>query len=408
MRGTVSRMQMCVRRLSRAFTCPPATLGSAILGTVYLSFMFSAMAGPFLPHYFGEKLSMVGSSSFYGFFALANLIVAYNPTHVALQWWLMIASAAFLGVSASFLWISQASYLTQLSVLYSKFLDIPKVSSVGFFNGLFYSIFKFSGITGNLISSIVLGYFTWSTTTLFAFYSLLSFSGTALLCFVPTLPPAPLDDDDDDVTEATRLLHPATPLSTLRSLVTLAIDPRMLVLAPTMILNGIQQAFLSGEFTSNFIRESLGSASIGYVFVLVGLVSVTSSFVFGKLADRFGPLCGQLVCFSVLLAAYLLCYVAHVTKCDGHWSLVLVVAVLLSMGDCSSSTLVNVVLGQEFPSDTVNAFSVFRVYHAGGTSFSFFYFPSLSFHGRLVLLGVWIVLSVASYMVYYTRFRRVQ
>ncbi|RQM24311.1 hypothetical protein B5M09_006826 [Aphanomyces astaci] len=188
-------------------------------------------------------------------FALANLVVALNPTNVVLQWGIMLPTAVLGGVAASFLWISQASYLTRLSVLYSQFKRVPAIASVGLFNGIFLS----------------------STVNLFWIYTATSVAGTALLCLIPDLPlqaAAPLP------TEYTKLLEPDSAVATMRSLAALAMD--------RCIYPFIR--FLSGEFTSNVVRESLGSAAIGTVFAVVGLVSVSSSFVFGKLADKYNLL----------------------------------------------------------------------------------------------------------------------
>ena len=61
---------------------------------------------------------------------------------------------------------------------------------------------------------------------------------------------------------------------------------RMVVLAPLMLFNGIQQGFTSSEFTTNFIRESLGEASIGYVMAVFGATNVLFSIGIGRLADK--------------------------------------------------------------------------------------------------------------------------
>ncbi|CAK4144729.1 unnamed protein product [Aphanomyces euteiches] len=426
-------------------------LGNVVLGTNYFTFMAASIAGPLIPcklRHINRVISLVHrplwrkmddggqfhllvrnpwrisrlNLSCSGFFALANLVVASNPTDVPLQWGVMMPMSVISGTSAAFLWICQASYLTHLSVIYSKLNGMPKVASVGYFNGLFFSIYRVSSITGNAISSIVLGYLAWyvhgiwnsvaqtrvrSTSTLFVIYATISFLGASLLFFVPTLPPLVAEEELELLKEHQPIIVPDMPQSTMQALFSLALDRRMLLLAPAMILNGIQQGFMTGEFTSNIIRESLGSPSIGTVFVLVGFTAVYSSYAFGKLADRYGPLWGQLVCFAVLLGAYILSYLAPVTKCDGQWGLNLLLAVLIGMGDASSLTLVNVVLGQEFPTDSVNAFSIFRVYHAGGSSFSFLFFPSLSFHGRLIFLIASVVVSAVTFLWYYLRYRAV-
>ncbi|KAG9412685.1 hypothetical protein AC1031_015591 [Aphanomyces cochlioides] len=58
---------------------------------------------------------------------------------------------------------------------------------MGHFNGIFFSIFNLSSIAGNLTSSLVLGTFDWSNTSLFVIYIVLGLSGTALFFFLPSL-----------------------------------------------------------------------------------------------------------------------------------------------------------------------------------------------------------------------------
>jgi hypothetical protein len=61
---------------------------------------------------------------------------------------------------------------------------------------------------------------------------------------------------------------------------------RILMLTPLLLFNGIQQSFVSGEFTANFIRPSLGQAAIGNVMAVWGFVNVLACFGFGRLAQR--------------------------------------------------------------------------------------------------------------------------
>ncbi|RHY96103.1 hypothetical protein DYB37_007370 [Aphanomyces astaci] len=172
----------------------------------------------------------------------------------------------------------KATYLTQLSVLYAEFKHEPVVSSMGLFNGVFYSIFRMSAISGNLISSLVLGYFVWPAESLFVMYTVIGLSGAALMLMLPSTTKVSVTDD----TELAKLVQ--TPS------VAPGNEPsrrgRMVVLAPVFVLNGLQQGFATGEFTSNFIRESVGGASIGYVMALYGGCNVVSSYGFGKLADK--------------------------------------------------------------------------------------------------------------------------
>ncbi|RHY08636.1 hypothetical protein DYB25_009028 [Aphanomyces astaci] len=265
-------------------------------------------------------------------FAFANLIVALYPTKTSLHWWVMIPAALLLGVFASVLWIAQASYLTRLSVIYAQYMNVPAVSSMGTFNGSFYAFYKMSRITGNLLSSFVLG----STASLFAVYTGISVAGSVLMATLPDLV-HPVGDESTALLKAAELpIESSSAATTLRALWDIAKDRRMVVLIPVWLLSGLQLGFVSGEFTVHFIRQSLGSASIGYVMATFGVVNVVCSFWFGKLADKIGLFFAQMVGFGSLFVAYALCMWSDVVKCDGQWTLVLGIAVLLSVAHVCS------------------------------------------------------------------------
>ncbi|RHY12203.1 hypothetical protein DYB36_003400 [Aphanomyces astaci] len=265
-------------------------------------------------------------------FAFANLIVALYPTKTSLHWWVMIPAALLLGVFASVLWIAQASYLTRLSVIYAQYMNVPAVSSMGTFNGSFYAFYKMSRITGNLLSSFVLG----STASLFAVYTGISVAGSVLMATLPDLV-HPAGDESTALLKAAELpIESSSAATTLRALWDIAKDRRMVVLIPVWLLSGLQLGFVSGEFTVHFIRQSLGSASIGYVMATFGVVNVVCSFWFGKLADKIGLFFAQMVGFGSLFVAYALCMWSDVVKCDGQWTLVLGIAVLLSVAHVCS------------------------------------------------------------------------
>ncbi|KAF0695139.1 Aste57867_14036 [Aphanomyces stellatus] len=382
-----------------------SALGSTMLGVAYLAFMLSALFGAIVPLTLGDRASLVGSSLSFSLYGLVNLVVASNPSNLRLHWAIMLPAGFISGVASSVAWITQASYLTKLGATYASLTHMPHPSSaLGLFNGLFFSIYNMSGIAGNLISSFVLGYLQWPTTILFLVYIVLALCGTTLLCFLPpasaipsssTLPP----------TETSKLV--TTPSKTLKSLWSLALDSRMIALAPLMVFHGLQQSFVTGEFTAHVIRPSLGGANIGLVMAVFGSVNVVLSFGVGKLADAIGPFWLQLCGFTAAFVAYSLCLWTSIAPCDGQWALVLATAVLLSLVEATTTTLVNVVLGSEFASDVTHAFSLFRVYHAGSASVSFLLFQFLSFQARVLLLLVVAGLATASFVVFMRRRQKI-
>ncbi|OQR96047.1 hypothetical protein THRCLA_07392 [Thraustotheca clavata] len=342
-------------------------LGTVVLGTNYLVFALSSIAGPVVPSLFGEKASMVVGSLAYIAFALANFIVVFYPNQTTMHWFVMITSATLSGISASFLWISQGSYLTTLSVHYAEYMDIPETNAMGLFNGIFFAIFRSSQILGNLISSFVLGTLGWPASTLFLIYSVISFAGTLLLLtsIEPQDPLSPI------IGESAKLLqqnHQLSIIQTIQSVFTLAIDKRMLTLTPLLLFNGMQQGFVSSEFTSTVVRQSLGRASIGNIMAVFGIVNVLSSFGFGRLADKIGTFSAQVFGFTILFAAY--------------------------------RGIMVVILGKDFAHESLNAFSLFRIYHAAAASMSFYFLGTLSFFGRLVLLAFFLVASIVMFGVH--------
>ncbi|KAF0714567.1 hypothetical protein AaE_011541, partial [Aphanomyces astaci] len=265
-----------------------------MLGLAYLSFTVCSFGASYGPLAFGEKASMVASSLSYSLYGLVNLIVALYPTYTRLHWYLMVPLSVLSGVSSSVIWISQASYLTALSGHYAQLQHLVSPgSALGLFNGIFFAGYNASQIAGNLISFAVLGALQWyctPTTALFAVYMVLSLLGSFLLTLLPKVVAATQDTTNDVTTqvETSKLLkadYYFAPSKSLNALWLVACDRRMVLLGPVMIFHGLQQGFVTGEFTAHVIRESLGSASIGIVMAVYGVVNVMSAFAFGKIAD---------------------------------------------------------------------------------------------------------------------------
>jgi hypothetical protein len=64
--------------------------------------------------------------------------------------------------------------------------------------------------------------------------------------------------------------------------------PKVLLLIPLTIFNGIEQAFAVGVYTKAFVGCGLGIPSIGFVMTSFGVSNATFSLVFGPLIKLFG------------------------------------------------------------------------------------------------------------------------
>jgi MFS family permease len=83
-------------------------------------------------------------------------------------------------------------------------------------------------------------------------------------------------------------MNPKTGLQLILATTTQMKHPYQLLLIPITIFSGLEQGFLSTDFTQAFITCSWGVHNVGYVLICYGAVDAILSISFGPVVRRFG------------------------------------------------------------------------------------------------------------------------
>eukprot|EP01061_Rhynchopus_euleeides_P026345 TRINITY_DN4309_c0_g2_i1.p1 TRINITY_DN4309_c0_g2~~TRINITY_DN4309_c0_g2_i1.p1 ORF type:complete len:516 (+),score=163.79 TRINITY_DN4309_c0_g2_i1:71-1618(+) len=354
-----------------------SNVGSVAIGILYAVFTLCCLVGPYIVEYLGAKWSIATAFLIFSFFCGANFAVALWPDTTALQWGALVPSSALVGVAASFLWTAQGAYVTINANKYAQSLNMDKEAVLGTFYGIFFGFFQATQISGNLAASLLLDKAGWSHSALMLFY--LCFAGGGTLFSVVMIPNVS-DVDDDYVSEDEEVTSDhSSVLEVKRSLrdsiagmVGIWRDPRMSLLIPVILYTGMEQGFMWGSFTANWVKPSLGTEKIGYVMAAFGACDVVGSVIFGRLSDVVGRF--PIITFGALCQLSVVVYLHQLSvgDCDEKWAALLVSAGLWGFGDAVWNTQLSCILGEVFVDRKEDAFSNMKLWQSLATSIIFF------------------------------------
>lgn len=245
-------------------------LGSISLSTIYVGLVVSCLfSPPYLLNRLGCKLTLILSMSMYSMYMLINFIP---------KWYSMIPGSIILGFAAAPLWAAKCTYLTETGVRYAELnFESPNVVIVRFF-GIFFMIVHLGQIFGNLISSYLLslgfnpkldqvvdgvettcGHFYSATNNLSEqarkrltrpeARSTLSVYGVYFCCTIVAILIVTMFLNQLKKDCVLKKEKPRFKLEMLQKTLQHLKKPRHLLLIPLTIFNGMEQAFIAGEFT---------------------------------------------------------------------------------------------------------------------------------------------------------------
>ena len=157
-------------------TSANARVGSISLGILYGVNAFSCVV---VPNLIGPgRLLSVKASLFLGAVTYGLFVASY----VHLITLILYVSSAVLGIGAAFLWIAEGSFVTATANDFEYEFLLPFNSELGYFNGLFWSIFQFNQFLGNLLAALLFQ-FDVHNQVIFAILTAVCFVGCLLfLC----------------------------------------------------------------------------------------------------------------------------------------------------------------------------------------------------------------------------------
>ncbi|XP_058526643.1 protein unc-93 homolog A isoform X1 [Ochotona princeps] len=388
-----------------------AGLGVATLGTLYGGVLLSSLClPPILIRSLGCKWTIAVSMCGYVAFSLGNFYAS---------WYTLIPTSILLGLGAAPLWSAQSSYLTVLGHAHAEKTGRLSKDVVNQYFGLFFLIFQSSGVWGNLISSLVLGQTptqepvpeeqlascgardclmaTTSTNStqppsqglIYTLLGIYTGSGVLAVLLVALF----LEPIDNEQSKRGGEKAPAV-WSTLLSTIGLFRDRRLCLLSLLPLYSGLQQGFLSGEYTRSYITCALGIRFVGYVMICFSATDALCSMLYGKVSQ----FTGRMAIYALGAVAHVSCILALLlwSPHPSQHALFFVFAALWGLADAVWQTQNSALYGVLFEKHKEAAFASYRLCEALGFVVAFGYSTALCVSVKLyVLLGVLTVSMVA-------------
>uniref|UniRef100_A0A182TP89 UNC93-like protein n=1 Tax=Anopheles melas TaxID=34690 RepID=A0A182TP89_9DIPT len=162
-----------------------------------------------------------------------------------------------------------------------------------------------------------------------------------------------------------------------------------LLLIPITAFIGIEQAFITADFTKSFVACGLGISYIGYAMISFGLANAVAAACTPYITKHLGR--RLLILVTCLFHAALIVFMLLWTPTDEYYKYSIIVA-CWGLADGVWLIQINSLSGVLFPGKEEAAFSNFRLWEACGSVIMYSassFFPT--FHKLLFVLGVMIV-----------------
>ncbi|KAK4478577.1 hypothetical protein RD792_014063 [Penstemon davidsonii] len=364
-------------------------LGTISLGILYLSFTFFSMVASLVVRKLGSKNALILGTTGYWLFTAANLKAS---------WYTMVPTSLFLGFAASIIWVGQGTYLTSLAQTHANDYNLHEGTVIGKFNGEFWGMFAGHQLIGNLITLVILkdekGGSTSGTTLLFILFLFSLTIGMILMCFLTKR------NGKEEVLQNSPISFSSSVVSSLKSMLNLLLDIRILLVIPLIAYSGLQQAFVWAEYTKEIVKPSLGERGVGGAMAVYGVFDAISSLAAGRLTSGLSSITiivsgGALIQLIVLV--WLLLGYSVTTGVLGKF-LPLLIGALWGIGDGVFNTQLSALLGLLFKHDLEGAFAQLKLWQSATIAVVFFISTSISLQTMLVIMLVVLCISVAGFL----------
>ena len=168
------------------------------------------------------------------------------------------------------------------------------------------------------------------------------------------------------------------------------------LLIPITIWIGIEQAFISAEFTQAYVSCTLGIALVGYVMILYGIVNAICSVIFGWLMKFIGRI--AIIIFGALVHGSVVVMLLFWSPDQSDRAKFYIVSALWGIGDAVWQTQLNGLYGTLFRRNKEAAFSNYRLWESLGFVIAFAYSKSLCVDVKLYIMIVVLVIGMIGYI----------
>ncbi|KAK8969686.1 UNC93-like protein 3 [Platanthera guangdongensis] len=360
-------------------------LGTTSIGILYLSFTFFSVFASLVVRWLGSKNALVLGTTGYFLFIASNL----KPS-----WYTMVPASLYLGFTASIIWVGQGTYLTSAARSHAKDLRLHEGAVIGSFNGEFWGFFASTQVIGNLISLLLLtngsdGGSPTGKSLLFTVFLGCILLGALLMCFLSKR------DENEDVLPSHTLVG-----SLVKSVIAPLLETRVLLIIPLIAYSGLQQAFVSAEFTKKIIEPALGVSGVGGAMAVFGATDAIGSLLAGRFTSGLASVTIIVSVGSFLHISILLWLLFGYSLTSGVSSsiLPLVMVAIWGVGDGVFNTQLNALLGMLFKRDTEAAFAQLKTWQSAAIAVVFFLSPAIGLQAMVILMIVALCIAMAGFL----------
>ncbi|KAM8952964.1 protein unc-93 homolog A-like [Pelodytes ibericus] len=389
-------------------------LGVASLSIMYGSLTISSMFLPaILMKKLGSKWTIVASMGCYISFTLGNFYASW-PT--------LISTSILLGIGGAPLWAAKSAYITEIGSKAAQLTGKAIKDVVNQYFGIFFFICQTCRIWGNLISSLVFhltpdagdsldglnhsvcgaghcptdsltsGNVTGPEPSKTVLYTLLgAYTGCGIIAilmisiFLDTIS-SENESQEKETQSICSLLF-----ATFKQLK----DKRQCLLIILTVFSGLEQGFITGDYTRDYVTCAIGIRMVGFVIICFGVPNAICSAVFGKLSEYTGRISlfilGAVINIGCIIA--LLVWRPHADQIV--WFFVL--SGVWGISDAVWQTQLSSLYGVLFEKNKEAAFANFCLWESIGFVIAFGYSTALCVYMKLYILLCVIVLGIAMY-----------
>lgn len=399
------------------------------LGTVAFSstFLATIACSAFLPPIVIRNLGCKST--------IAASLASSIPYMVAQFWpsfYSMIPTAVLVGFGSSLLWISQSMYVTVVSRAYSLVNKKPPQGIAVRMFGAFYTVSNLCQVWGNLISSLVLStddslrnnttnaseicgaYYTPAVKTetphpqpsrekiyivAGVYLGCIALAVSIVLLFVDSL--SRYQDALEQVSDVNK-----SAARQLSNILGMWKQPKLLLMIPLPVLNGIVHAFVTADYTASYVSCALGVQYVGYVMICYGLSQSLASLITQKIVKYFGNFAVLSYCVGFLVPVFALLLIWKPNTQELYMYFIIVSLI----GFCKGiwGVQIKALFGNLFPGQEESSFSNYTIWECVGLMAAFAYSAYAITWLKIAIIYVVMVAAIAGFIAVETINRRIR
>ncbi|KAK3100118.1 hypothetical protein FSP39_015016 [Pinctada imbricata] len=383
-------------------------LGIISLSCLYAFIILSSIMAPTILKHVGIKISLIVSWVSHCLYTLSN----FYPT-----FWTLIPTSVLLGLISGPMWTSQSVYISTNAYLLAERTNKDPMPILSRMNGIFFTLYELTQITGNLLSSLVLKEGLGNETTtdnssltcgaddcplsvnatsikepeskvvyiLLSVFLVFDILGLILTAVFLQAPPK------------TEWSERSSTKESLLACVSALGDINLVLLVPFIAIMAMEQAVLWTDFTKSFISCPVGIGMVGFIMATYGGTTTLSALITSRISKYTGR--HILFALAAIINGSLFVSMLVWRPDKHHLPYLFVMVVFWGLAEGIWQTQSNAVIALFFPDKKEPAFANYHCWKASSFTVYFVISNFLCVHTKLVLVLVLLCIGMILYAV---------